>query len=142
MPSTGSAMSSWEEVGRTDDQVSKAPANHSNHARSESVGAKMKRTMKSAMRKHSQSRSSMTSSSHQCPLDAAQVHQPRLLRGVSLGYGQKVSHWLVIESPTTTLPFLHFQYLKPTLLLLPRLISSNTNFLLVPLKYPFFLGQI
>ncbi|KGB74832.1 hypothetical protein CNBG_0670 [Cryptococcus deuterogattii R265] len=62
-PSTESAMPSWEEVSRKEEQVSKAPVSHSYHARSESVGARMKRTMKSAMRKGSQSQSSMTSAS-------------------------------------------------------------------------------
>lgn len=56
-------MPSWEEVSRKEEQVYKAPVNHSYHARSESVGARMKRTMKSAMRKGSQSQSSMTSAS-------------------------------------------------------------------------------
>ncbi|WVQ80725.1 hypothetical protein IAT38_002830 [Cryptococcus sp. DSM 104549] len=59
---TDSVMS-WEEVGGKEDQEARVPTDNTYHSRSGSVSAKIRRTVKTAIRKRSQSRSSVTSSS-------------------------------------------------------------------------------
>ncbi|KAK8858513.1 hypothetical protein IAR55_002740 [Kwoniella newhampshirensis] len=70
-PSRGSgrpdSAMSWEEVGGKEDQETRVPTDINYHKKSGSISAKIGRTVKQAMRKRSQSRSSVTSSNGSPP---------------------------------------------------------------------------
>ncbi|WWD18401.1 hypothetical protein CI109_102851 [Kwoniella shandongensis] len=61
------SMMSWEEVGGKEDQEARVPSDAKYHKKSGSISAKIGRTVKQAMRKRSQSRSSVTSSNMSPP---------------------------------------------------------------------------
>ncbi|WWC70689.1 uncharacterized protein I206_104640 [Kwoniella pini CBS 10737] len=69
------SMMSWEEVGGKDDQEVKVPTDKTYHQKSGSFSAKLKGSVRSAMKKRSQSRTSITSLT-QSPPTSPHIAQP------------------------------------------------------------------
>ncbi|WWC88745.1 uncharacterized protein L201_003658 [Kwoniella dendrophila CBS 6074] len=69
------SMMSWEEVGGRDDQEVRVPTDRTYHQKSGSFSAKLKGSVRSAMKKRTQSKSSITSFT-QSPPTSPQIPQP------------------------------------------------------------------
>ncbi|WWC62483.1 uncharacterized protein I303_105079 [Kwoniella dejecticola CBS 10117] len=69
------SMMSWEEVGGKEDQEVRVPTDKTYHQKSGSFSAKLKGSVRSAMKKRSQSRTSITSFT-QSPPTSPQIHHP------------------------------------------------------------------